>query len=262
MNWIRLSSEYPRHRKVLRLVRRLGPASEIYPIRLWLWAVEQSPSGSLRDIEAEELATIVGHAGDPAELWSAMESCGFIEKEDDGWRIRSWYEHQGILMERAEREAARKRRDRAKDVPRTSFATNETNETNETDGRDEEGAGVPALVPSPRKPAEYPLPNVLDVPAFRAAWSDWFAYRSECKLGRWKPRTIEAKLSELAEIGPTRATEAIRRSISNGWHGIFPNRADARTEGRYRGSGKAPSHSVSGATKAALARLSGKGGAA
>lgn len=30
----------------------------------------------------------------------------------------------------------------------------------------------------------------------------------------------------------------------------------------YRGSGKAPSHSVSGATKAALARLSGKGGAA
>lgn len=261
MNWIRLSSEYPRHRKVLRLVRRLGPIAEVYPIRLWLWAVEQSPTGSLQDIEAEELALIVGHAGDPAELWSAMKSCGIIEEAAEGWQIRSWYEHQGVLIERNEREAARMRRVRSKNVRSTFEATNETDVTNETNERDEVGAGVPAPAPAPRKPAEYPLPDALDVPAFRSAWLDWLDYRRERKLGAWKPRTIEAKLAELAEIGPTRAAEAIRRSIANGWQGIFPDRNGAGRPDRYRGSGKAPSHPVSENTRAALAKLSSRGAA-
>lgn len=109
MNWIRLSSEYPRHRKVLRLVCKLGELAELYPIRLWLWAVEHSLHGHLKDIEPAELARIVGHAGDAQELWEAMLSCGFLERDGDGLRIRSWHEHQGILIDRSRRNTERMR---------------------------------------------------------------------------------------------------------------------------------------------------------
>lgn len=129
------------------------------------------------------------------------------------------------------------------------------------DRTEQERTGQGACAPrsSPLRPVEYPLPDALNVPAFRAAWSDWFDYRRERNLGAWKPRTIEAKLAELEPLGPAVATEAIRRSIANGWQGIFPDRrGSADGPARYRGSGKAPSHAVSSATKAALAKLSGK----
>jgi hypothetical protein len=40
---------------------------------------------------------------------------------------------------------------------------------------------------------------------------------------RKKPVTVEAKLAELESLGPDAAVAAIRRSISNGWKGIFPD---------------------------------------
>lgn len=127
LNWIRLQSEYFRHRKTLRLVRRLGEVAALYPIRLWTWAVEQSIGGSLRDIDPEELAMICGFSGDPAELWSTMTECGFIESEAGESRIRSWDEHQGMLAARAERNAERMRGARAKhkDAPDERDETDE-----------------------------------------------------------------------------------------------------------------------------------------
>jgi len=112
MPWIRLQAEYPRHRKTLRLVKLLGRIAELYPLHLWLWAVEQSPHGSLKDVDAEELALIVGHEGNADELWKAMAQAGFIEKTRGGWSIRSWDDHNGVLRERLDRNAASKRQAR------------------------------------------------------------------------------------------------------------------------------------------------------
>lgn len=79
------------------------------------------------------------------------------------------------------------------------------------------------LVPVTEKAADAApvFPEVLDVPAFHAAWEDWFSYRRKAKFPKWQPQTIEAKLAELASWGPTRAVEAIRQSIGNGWRGVF-----------------------------------------
>lgn len=123
MSWIRLDSEYPRHRKTLRLVRKLGQAAELYPIRLWLWAARQSPMGSLRDIDAEEVAMIVGHPGSPEELLEALLACGFVEEVSGERRLTSWYEHNGILADRRERNAKRMKRARAQHVLNTCGAT-------------------------------------------------------------------------------------------------------------------------------------------
>lgn len=211
MNWIRLQSEYFRHRKTLRLVRRLGEVAALYPIKLWTWAVEQSPSGSLHDIDAEELAMICGFSGDHTALWSAMVECGFIETVNDRPSIRSWDEHQGMLAARAERNAERMRRARTSHKSAECEATDETDERNETDGRTE--AEIPAAEP---------LPANLDTPAFRAAWSDWHAYRRERKLGKWAARTVKTKLAELAAMGEPAAVQSIQDSIGNGWAGLFP----------------------------------------
>lgn len=66
------------------------------------------------------------------------------------------------------------------------------------------------------------FPESLSTEAFKAAWKEWTAYRHERRLGAWTPRTLAAKLTELAGMGEARAIAAIRHSISNGWSGIFP----------------------------------------
>jgi hypothetical protein len=63
----------------------------------------------------------------------------------------------------------------------------------------------------------------LVTPEFEQAWKDWIAYRKESKFSPWKPLTVKAKLAELETLGPEAAAAAIRRSIANGWKGIFPD---------------------------------------
>jgi hypothetical protein len=226
LNWIRLQSEYFRHRKTLRLVRRLGEVAALYPIRLWTWAVEQSIDGSLQDIDAEELAMICGFAGDAGVLWSAMTDCGFIELEDGRASIRSWDKHQGKLIDRAERNRVRTRAARTQHEARTCLATDVTNERNETDETNDP------------PPAPEPLPLVLDTPAFREAWSDWQAYRRERKLGKWAPRTVKTKLAELAGMGEPSAVQSIRESIGNGWSGLFAPKSATKPANCFRCGGK------------------------
>ena len=67
-----------------------------------------------------------------------------------------------------------------------------------------------------------PLPSALASPEFEQAWKEWVAYRRESKFSPWKPVTVKAKLAELEPLGPAAAAAAIRRSIANGWKGIFP----------------------------------------
>jgi len=198
---------------VLRLVRNLGPLAELYPIRLWLWALEQSPDGSLRDIDAEEMALIVGHTGDANKLWSAMSACGFIEQDgEQSWRLRSWHEHQGILIERAERNAERMRRARA--------------------------AGEVEPEPAPRpvrpvKPVEVEIPTALDTPAFRSEWADWMKYKSE-RREAYKPIGAKKVLDGLAKRGADEAVAALRMAMERGWMGPAASEALERDR-RARG---------------------------
>lgn len=189
MNWIRLQSEYFRHRKTLRIVRKLGELAALYPLKLWTWAVEQSPDGSLRDIDAEELTVICGHKGDAAELWAAMLDCGFLQTYEGETFIRSWEEHQGKLIERAERNAERMRAARSRNVPDTSSATDVTNDTNERNETDEtkptdfdtlwsvwarkvaKGAARKAF--NATRKAQPPLPDLLATVAKLQASHEW-----------------------------------------------------------------------------------------
>lgn len=75
-----------------------------------------------------------------------------------------------------------------------------------------------------------PIPPTLDTPAFRAAWSDWLAYRRE-RRASCLPRCLRLQLDYLAGLGEAGAVEAIRRSIRNGWAGLFEERGNGKLGG-------------------------------
>ena len=82
-----------------------------------------------------------------------------------------------------------------------------------------DSSGEGGVGETPERP---PLPSPLDTQEFRDVWEEYEAYRRESKLKPLKPRSVKAKWKELQEIGHDGAIEAIKRSIANGWAGIFP----------------------------------------
>lgn len=65
------------------------------------------------------------------------------------------------------------------------------------------------------------FPDCLNTEVFRRAWQDYTDHRRENRWKPLKPKSVAAKLAELAEWGEALAIEAIRNSIANGWQGIF-----------------------------------------
>lgn len=57
-------------------------------------------------------------------------------------------------------------------------------------------------------------------PAFAAAWSDWETHRSQIRHAI-KPSTRSAQLQRCQKEGAAKSIAVIRRSIENGWVGLF-----------------------------------------
>jgi hypothetical protein len=67
------------------------------------------------------------------------------------------------------------------------------------------------------------IPDCLGTAAFRSAWSEWLASRTEKR----KPVTKRAagmQLKKLATVGPAVAVAAIEQAIANDWQGLFPDK--------------------------------------
>lgn len=147
-----------------------------------------------------------------------------LQRVSGGWVVLNYLAYRELSQRKAgshaERQARYRKRMSERDALTGGTVTSDALQSRVT--QKEEGRGkreeVEKLLVAPLA-----LPGVLDTPDFRQAWIDWFAYRQEAKLKAWKPATVKAKLAELVALGPNRATEAIRRSIANGWQGIFPS---------------------------------------
>ncbi|WP_414660228.1 hypothetical protein [Horticoccus sp. 23ND18S-11] len=73
--------------------------------------------------------------------------------------------------------------------------------------------------------AGVPLPDVLNTPAFRSAWSDYAGYRRERHLAKLVPKSETAQLSRLAEWGHDVAIQSIRETVAQQWQGLFEPKA-------------------------------------
>ena len=76
-------------------------------------------------------------------------------------------------------------------------------------------------VPVPGATVTALIPVSLDTVEFREAWDDWLDYRRE-RRAVTTPQTKLAQLELLSEMGPAEAVKCIKKSITNGWQGLFP----------------------------------------
>jgi len=74
-----------------------------------------------------------------------------------------------------------------------------------------------------QKQEEPSFPTSLNTPEFRQAWADYKVHRRESKMKPLGATATKTRIAELEKMGPTASVEAIRRSIANGWAGIFPD---------------------------------------
>ncbi|MCA9010497.1 MAG: helix-turn-helix domain-containing protein [Planctomycetaceae bacterium] len=79
----------------------------------------------------------------------------------------------------------------------------------------------------------FSFPESLDNEKFAAAWDEWIQFRKEIKK-KLTPSTISKQLAKLESWGSDAAVQAIEKSISQGWQGLF--RPDGKQDGKAPGS--------------------------
>lgn len=101
---LNLDLDYFDHPKTKRLIARLGPGAEAFPIRVWAYAGKyHAEDGVLRGYDAAELAGLAGLPGDPEKVVGALVAVGFLLKTPEGWACKDWLEHEGHLAAFKER---------------------------------------------------------------------------------------------------------------------------------------------------------------
>jgi len=120
MAWIRVDQSLRHHRKIITLANELGVGTATatgHLVLLWLWCLDNAPTGTLKQINGQQIATACAWTGDPNDLVNALISARFIDKRGRGGiclRIHGWEEYGGKLLQSRDRhrEAVRQSRDR------------------------------------------------------------------------------------------------------------------------------------------------------
>ncbi len=154
-----------------------------------------------------------------------------IEKIQGGWRIINFaaYREKMRAADRTEYLRRKQAESRARRRSVNKQSTSQPCQPLSTGiNQDQPIAASSTASTTPKAKDGTILPESLAVDCFVTAWAEWVAYRRSAKFSPWKPVTIQAKWNELAEIGPEAAAAAIRRSIANGWKGIFPENGNGK----------------------------------
>lgn len=115
--------------------------------------------------------------------------------------------------------------------PDLKVGTKDSNTNIDTNTNNNSSGGVPPT-PALKKDIQFAnieLPPALDTPAFRAAWDDWVQHRKEIKK-KLTPLAARQQLKNLADVGEREAIAAIKKSIGNGWQGLFVDAKPASKE--------------------------------
>lgn len=117
MAWIQIHQQLKDHRKLFSAADEL----EIEPVHMlgllvsfWLWALDNTPSGSLEGISNRNIARAAQWDKAPDDFVEAMKNAGLLDENADGvLEIHDWYEYTGKLIDQREAEKLRSRRRRA-----------------------------------------------------------------------------------------------------------------------------------------------------
>ena len=111
MAWIKVEQTLVNHNKVLDVADDLEievTQATGMMILIWLWALDNAPDGSLKNVRPRSLATAAQWTGDPDAFVEALKNAHFLDIEEDGsLYLHDWHEYGGKLT--AKREAERER---------------------------------------------------------------------------------------------------------------------------------------------------------
>jgi len=114
--WIQSHQALGRHPKLKMLARLLKttmPAAVGHLHYLWWWALDYAPEGDLLGYDSAVIAEAAAWKGRPATFIDAMLSSRFLEQVDGGYRLHDWDEYAGRLVKTRQKDASRKREERA-----------------------------------------------------------------------------------------------------------------------------------------------------
>ena len=136
MAWLEIHQSIKDHRKVLAAADIL----DISPVHLmghiisfWLWALDNTPDGSLGAVSLKTIARAAQWDGNAEEFVVALTESGLVDRTDSGLFIHDWADYAGKLIDRRVADKERKRKTRAeakqtaipKDVRKMSNGQNE-----------------------------------------------------------------------------------------------------------------------------------------
>jgi len=202
--------------------------------RLWSWAREQTTDGRCR-ISTVTLDRDVAVTG----FCDAMVREGWLIVESRNVVFPNWDAHlapnaaqRADNADRASRYRSRKRHANVTH-PRDGVVTDDVLDTSNdsTTKTGGSGGGIPKSK-SGRKPVADVIPEPLDTPTFRKLWSEWMGYKRDARKSL-KPVTRKRQLERLAGEGVEIAIARLRRSMDNGWAGLWFKGEDPLTPARH-----------------------------
>lgn len=103
MAWTESHQSLATHRKTIAFAAELGVnrAEAIGWLHLfWWWALDNAPSGNLKGIKAEHIATAIAYPNNSNTFLNALISAGFVDRcgrGATGLRIHHWEQYGGKL---------------------------------------------------------------------------------------------------------------------------------------------------------------------
>lgn len=148
MAWIESNQEVGRHPKTKKLARRLGvslPAAVGHLHYLWWWALDFAQKGNLSKYDNDDIADAMCWDGDSEQLVNALIDVGYIDCNEHGELVlHDWYDYAGKLLEKREKDRARKNTPKKSEPIPQEFQGNSNGTNAETDGiREDSSVTVP-----------------------------------------------------------------------------------------------------------------------
>lgn len=211
-DWLKVEETTPEKPEILVMSGLLGLDPEIVftkCFKLWRWASNSSVDGVIENVQPDLLDSLFHCPG----FSQALLKVGWLQIRSGSLIIPRFDRHLGQSSKRRALTAKRVAKSKKQKGNADGNAKVTLNALPKEEKRREEKKGK-------KKPNPLPLPPSLDTEEFRCAWADWHQYRKE-RRNSLTPSTEKEQLAYLEQLGPFQAIQSIRRSIRQGWQGLF-----------------------------------------
>jgi hypothetical protein len=236
MDWIKMRTCLDSHPKVIAIAAQLNKP-ELHIVgclfKVWSWADQHSIDGNairVTDVTLDRMVSLDGFS-------AALREVDWMTGRANAISFPRFDQHNGqTAKNRAETSLRVAKHRNAKPVTHVTQKPLPEKRREEKNISSNEDITPTPLVseanPKPKKrtsfdPRTIGIPNELNHPGFIHDWNRWIEYRLQ--IGS-KPLEASwmSQISKLARYGPQIASEAIRRSIENGWKGLFPESVEQK----------------------------------